>query len=235
MGIGEIFKIQFPYQPDYQTYNNRLLKVVHIFHKFALRKQQKFLHTNSSFCKAGAIAPDYLNMNFTIKKSIEILERTPGVLTSLLSGLSDDWVMSNEGGYTWSPYDVLGHLVHGERTDWIPRMKLILEKGTTQPFTPFDRSAQFEESKGNTLSLLLEEFTRLRQENLRILNYTLLDEDALSKKGIHPAFGVVTLRQLFATWTVHDLGHIAQISRVMAKQYSLEVGPWTAYLGILKC
>lgn len=173
-------------------------------------------------------------MNFTIEKSLEILERTPSVLTSLLSGLSDDWVMNNEGGDSWSPYDVLGHLVHGERTDWIPRMKLILEKGTSQPFTPFDRFAQFEESKGKTLSMLLEEFTRLRQENLRNLESNLLDEDALSKEGIHPALGVVTLRQLLACWTVHDLGHIAQISRVMAKQYSLEVGPWTAYLGILK-
>lgn len=211
-----------------------MLKIVQNSCKFVVFKQEKFFHTHSFYSTPGAIAPDYFAMNFTIEKSLEILERTPGVLTSLLSGLSDDWVMNNEGGDSWSPFDVLGHLVHGERTDWIARTKLILEKGTSQPFTPFDRFAQFEESKGKTLSVLLEEFTRLRQENLRNLESNLLDEDALSKEGIHPAFGVVTLRQLLATWTVHDLGHIAQISRVMAKQYSLEVGPWTAYLGILK-
>ena len=173
-------------------------------------------------------------MNFSLKYSLEILERTPKVLSTLLSGLSDEWTMQNEGEESWSPFDVLGHLIHGEKTDWIPRMRHILELGTSEPFAPFDRFAQFEESKGKTLSMLLDEFTRLRQENLRISNNTPLDEDALEKKGIHPAFGEVTLRQMLATWTVHDLGHIAQISRVMAKQYSLEVGPWIAYLGVLK-
>jgi uncharacterized damage-inducible protein DinB len=211
-----------------------MLKIVQNSGKFVAFKQEKIFHTHSFYSTPGANAPDYFAMNFTIEKSLEILERTPSVLTSLLSGLSDDWVMNNEGGDSWSPYDVLGHLVHGERTDWIPRMKLILEKGISQPFAPFDRFAQFEESKGKTLSVLLEEFTRLRKENLRNLESNLLDEDALSIEGIHPAFGVVTLHQLLATWTVHDLGHIAQISRVMAKQYSLEVGPWVAYLGILK-
>ena len=173
-------------------------------------------------------------MNFSLKYSLEILERTPKVLSTLLSGLSDEWTMQNEGEESWSPFDVLGHLIHGEKTDWIPRMRHILELGTSEPFAPFDRFAQFEESKGKTLSMLSDEFTRLRQENLRIFNNTPLDEDALEKKGIHPAFGEVTLRQMLATWTVHDLGHIAQISRVMAKQYSLEVGPWIAYLGVLK-
>ncbi len=175
-----------------------------------------------------------LHMNFSLNNSLEILERTPEVLYHLLSGLSEEWVMKNEGGETWSTFDVVGHLIHGEKTDWIPRMTQILESGTSEPFAPFDRFAQFEESKGKTLSQLLEEFTRLRQYNLRSLKNTMLDEAALNKQGSHPALGVVTLRQLLACWTVHDLSHIAQISRVMAKQYSLEVGPWIAYLGILK-
>ncbi len=173
-------------------------------------------------------------MTFSLDKSLEILERTPAVLSALLSGLSDEWTMQNECGETWSPFDVVGHLIHGEQTDWIPRMKHILELGTSEPFESFDRFAQFEVSKGKTLEQLLEDFTRLRNENLRILKLTRLDEDALCKQGIHPALGAVTLKQLLSCWTVHDLGHIAQISRVMAKQYSLEVGPWKAYLGVLK-
>ena len=152
----------------------------------------------------------------------------------MLIGLSEEWIQNNEGAETWSPYNIVGHLIHGEKTDWIPRMKHILELGTSEPFVPFDRFAQFQESQGKTLSSLLEEFARLRMENLQILKNTTLDEDALSKKGIHPALGEVTLRQLLACWTVHDLGHIAQISRVIAKQFSNEVGPWIAYLGILK-
>ncbi len=173
-------------------------------------------------------------MEFSLDKSLEILERTPQVLNCLLSGISEEWTSKNEGCESWSTYDVVGHLIHGEKTDWIPRMKHILELGTSQPFVPFDRFAQFEASKGKPLSSLLDEFTQLRLENLRILNNTPLDEDALEKKGIHPALGEVTLRQLLSCWTVHDLGHIAQISRVMAKQYTSEVGPWIAYLGILR-
>lgn len=173
-------------------------------------------------------------MNFSINKSLEILERTPQILSALLSGISDDWVMHNEGGDTWSPFDVVGHLIVGEQTDWIPRMNLILEHGTDRPFERFDMKAHFEASKGKTLDQLLQEFTRLRQESLHSLKSANLEEDALDKQGIHPAFGQVSLRQLLATWTVHDLGHIAQVSRVMAKQYASEVGPWTAYLGILK-
>lgn len=172
-------------------------------------------------------------MKFSIDKSIEILERTPIVLTSLLSGLSDDWTMNNEGVETWSSFDVVGHLIHGEQTDWIPRMRHILELGTSKPFTPFDRFAQFEASKGKTLSQLLDEFTRLRKENLHILKNMRLDEGALSKQGVHPALGVATLRHLLSCWTVHDLGHIVQISRVMAKQYADEVGPWRAYLSVV--
>lgn len=173
-------------------------------------------------------------MKFKLQHTIEILERTPKVLTELLSGLPDDWTMHNEGGNTWSPFNVLGHLIVGEKTDWIPRMNIILEHGTDQTFERFDMTAHFEASKGKTLTQLLQEFTRLRQESLQTLKSANLEEDALDKQGIHPAFGLVSLRQLLATWTVHDLGHIAQVSRVIAKQYASEVGPWTAYLGILR-
>lgn len=172
-------------------------------------------------------------MKFSLNKSIEILERTPKVLTEMLAGLSGEWIFSNEGGETWSPFDVLGHLIHGERTDWITRTRTILEHGTTLPFRPFDRFAQFEESKGKSLDFLLEEFARLRAENLRMLKNIPTGEDTLDKKGIHPAFGEVTLRQLLATWTVHDLTHIVQISRTLARQYESEVGPWKVYLGVL--
>ena len=173
-------------------------------------------------------------MKFDINKSIEILERTPVLLRIYLQGLSEDWIRENEGPETWSPYDVLGHLIHGEKTDWIPRMKIILEHGEAKAFIPFDRFAQFEESKGKTLELLLDEFERLRKENLDILKNSNLLQNDLEKSGLHPELGPAKLRELLATWTVHDLGHIAQISRCMAKQYKDEVGVWTEYLGILK-
>ncbi|MEK7258050.1 MAG: DinB family protein [Bacteroidota bacterium] len=173
-------------------------------------------------------------MNFQLTHSIEILERTPAVLTAWLEGLSGEWIFQNEGGDTWSPFDVVGHLIHGEKTDWIPRLKIILEHGDAKPFEPYDRFAQFEESKGKTLSQLLQEFTRLRNLNLEILKNTPLSEADLDRKGRHPALGEVTLRQLLATWTVHDLTHIYQISRVLARQYEGEVGVWKAYLGVLK-
>jgi hypothetical protein len=172
-------------------------------------------------------------MNFTVNHSVEILARTPKVLEALLAGLSGDWVFKNEGSDSWSPFDVVGHLIHGEKTDWIPRMNIIFEYGVSKTFDHFDRFAQFEESKGKSLVLLLEEFTRLRQENLRILKNTRLSEADLDRKGRHPAFGEVSLRQLLATWTAHDLSHIAQIARVMARQYRDEIGPWVSYLGIM--
>jgi uncharacterized damage-inducible protein DinB len=172
-------------------------------------------------------------MNFTIEKSIEILERTPAVLETLLTGVSADWTENNEGGETWRVFDVLGHLVHGEKTDWIPRMEIVLADAPDKTFKPFDRFAQFEESKGKTLDELLEEFKSLRKKNVDILRSKNLTGENLSAKGIHPAFGDVTLAQLLATWTVHDLDHIAQISRVMAKQYKEAVGPWAEYLKIL--
>lgn len=155
------------------------------------------------------------------------------MLETLLNGLSEAWTQQNEGEASWTAFDVLGHLIHGEKTDWIPRMKHILEHGDSQAFAPFDRFAQFQESKDKTLAQRLQEFTQLRQANLRILKDQPLDEQALNRTGLHPALGTITLRQLLATWTVHDLGHIHQITRVMAKQYHSEVGPWIAYLGVL--
>jgi hypothetical protein len=172
-------------------------------------------------------------MQFGIQKSIEILERTPAVLNVLLSGLNDEWIINNEGPETFSPYDVIGHLIHGEKTDWVVRTKIILEPGLSKPFTPWDRFAQFENSKGKTLQQLLEEFESLRKENLVWLQSLDLPENDLDKKGVHPALGEVTLRNLLATWVVHDLTHIAQITRVMAKQYKEQIGPWTEFFRIL--
>lgn len=173
-------------------------------------------------------------MNFSIPKSIEILERTPEALIAMLQNVSSDWTSNNEGGDTWSPYDVVGHLIHCERTDWIPRMEIILSDKADKTFEPFDRFAQFKESKGKTLTELLNEFKQLRNVNIAHLKSKKLTDEILEAKGIHPSFGEVTLSQLLATWTVHDLNHIAQISRVMAKQYKDEVGPWIQYLRILK-
>ncbi len=171
-------------------------------------------------------------MLFNIEESVEILQRTPAVLEILLSGLEEPWITGNEGKETWSPYDVVGHLIHGEKTDWVPRMMIILGEGGDKKFTPFDRFAQFEESKGKSVAALLSEFKKLRSENLRILKEIKLSEEQLQKKGIHPEFGEVTLKQLLATWVVHDLGHLTQVTRVMAKQYKQEIGPWVKYFNI---
>jgi hypothetical protein len=172
-------------------------------------------------------------MKYTLEKSYEILERTPAVLKSLLSNLHDDWVMNNEGPDTFSPYDVIGHLIHGEKTDWAARTKIILEFGLVKPFDPYDRFAQYEESKGKTLTQLLDEFERTRNENVAWLKSLNLTETDLDKKGMHPSLGEVTLRNLLSTWVVHDLTHIAQITRVMAKQYKEEMGPWPEFFSIL--
>lgn len=172
-------------------------------------------------------------MNFTLPKSIEILERTPGVLRYLLQGLSQDWTSTNEGGDSWNAYDVVGHLIYGEKTDWIPRAEIILSDKTDKNFVPFDRFAQFTESKGKTLGQLLDEFGAVRNANISKLKSWNLSEADLGKKGNHPAFGAVTLRQLLATWAIHDLNHLAQVSRVMAKHYKEDVGPWIAYLKVL--
>jgi hypothetical protein len=172
-------------------------------------------------------------MKFSLNKSIEILERTPKVISSLLEHLSDDWTMQNEGPDTWGPFDVVGHLIHCEKTDWMPRAKIILEQGEAIPFKPFDRFAQYEDSKGKTLADLLDEFASRRAENLAQLNLLNLTEPDFEKTGIHPSLGKVSLKNLLATWTAHDLGHIAQITRVMAKLYKDETGVWAGHLGIL--
>lgn len=172
-------------------------------------------------------------MEFNLTSSFEILERTPQVLNTLLNGLSNEWTQNNEGGESWSPFDVMGHLIHGEKTDWIARTEIILSDGSAKTFTPFDRFAQFEESKGKTMLQLLDEFKNLREQNLTIIKSKNLTPEDLQRTGIHPAFGTVTLEHLLSTWVAHDLGHIAQICRVMAKQYKNEVGPWREYLPIL--
>jgi hypothetical protein len=172
-------------------------------------------------------------MNFSIEKSIEILERTPVVLEAMLQDVSAEWTENNEGGETWSPFDVVGHLVHGEKTDWIARMEIILSDAGDKTFKSFDRFAQFEESRGKTLGQLLDEFKSLRQKNIAHLRSKNLTFENLEEKGVHPDFGEVRLSQLLATWIVHDLDHIAQIARVMAKQYKEAVGPWVKYLKVL--
>jgi hypothetical protein len=170
---------------------------------------------------------------FAMDEAVAILSRTPTTLNALLRDLPDGWIAANEGGETWSPFDVVGHLIHGEQTDWIPRAKRILERGEAQPFDKFDRFAQFDASKGRSIAGLLDELATLRQENLRELASLRLTADDLDRRGRHPELGVVTLRQLLATWVAHDLDHVVQISRVMARQYTDEVGPWRAYLRII--
>lgn len=173
-------------------------------------------------------------MSFTLEKSLEILERTPLQLYHLLDGLSEEWTHTNEGPDTWSAYDVVGHLIHGEKTDWIPRMEMILAQKPNSEFEPFDRFAQFNASKGKTLTQLLAEFKTLRTHNLALVRSKNLSEKDFALLGKHPALGQASLAQLLATWVVHDLNHVSQISRIIANQYTKEVGPWYAYLGILQ-
>lgn len=172
-------------------------------------------------------------MRYSVEKSIEILETTPAVLKALLSGIHEEWVMNNEGPETFSPYDVIGHLIYGEKTDWVPRAKIILEFGLSRPFMPWNRFAQYEESEGKTLQQLLDEFEIVRRENMIWFKSLSLTEADLDKKGMHPQLQEVTLRNLLATWVVHDLTHIAQITRVMAKQYKEDMGPWPEFFRIL--
>jgi hypothetical protein len=172
--------------------------------------------------------------DFNLEDGIAVLERTPHTLRAMLAGLPPMWIDATEGPDTWSPYVVVGHLIHGERTDWIPRAQIILAQGSSRRFDPYDRFAQFRESEGKSLGNLLDEFAELRAENVeRLVGWQLSDEQ-LALEGEHPAFGAVTLRQLLATWVAHDLGHTAQISRVMAKQYREAVGPWRQYLSIME-
>ena len=172
-------------------------------------------------------------MEFQLEQATNILRRTPDTLNSLLRGVPAEWTIGNEGGDTWSPYDILGHLIHGEETDWLPRAKIILRLGESRAFEPFDRFAQFEKSRGKSADELLDKFEALRTENLAALRQMNITPDQLEFRGTHPELGSVTLRELLATWAVHDLSHIAQATRVMCKQYSEAVGPWKQYLPIL--
>jgi DinB superfamily len=172
-------------------------------------------------------------MNFSMDDAIPMLRCTPTVLRAWLWDLPEPWTTSNEGPDTWSPYDVVGHLIHGERTDWIPRAELLLTHGDSRPFTPFDRFAQFAASGGKSLHELLDTFAELRMVNLARLEALHLELSDLERKGMHPELGRVTLGQLLATWVAHDLNHLGQIARVMAGQYVEAVGPWRAYLPLL--
>lgn len=172
-------------------------------------------------------------MKFTIDAATAVLSRSPDTLEALLAGLSADWIHQHEGPDSWSPYAVLGHLIHGEKTDWIPRTRIILSDAPEKRFEPFDRFAQMTADQRIPVEHLLAEFRQWRKHNLDALAAFQLTESDLDKEGIHPELGIITLRHMLSSWVVHDLGHIAQISRVMAKQYKTEVGPWTQYLSIL--
>ncbi len=172
-------------------------------------------------------------MNFTFEDALPVLSRTPAVLRSLLADLPESWIRATESPDTWSPFDIVGHLIHGERTDWIPRTELLLAHGESRPFTPFDRFAQFKDSQGKSLRELLDTFTELRAQNVDRLESLRLTPADLERRGRHPELGPVTLGQLLATWVAHDLNHLGQIARVMGKQYTDAVGPWRAYLPML--
>ncbi|HME73462.1 MAG TPA: DinB family protein [Myxococcota bacterium] len=176
---------------------------------------------------------DRTRRRLALPEATALLARTPGILNAWLRGLPEGWLVAHEGGETWSPTDVVGHLIHGERTDWIPRVHRILEHGDSLAFDPYDRFAQFREFVGMSLPDLLDEFARAREANLRDFASLMLDDAALDRPGLHPSLGAVTLRQLLAAWVAHDLDHVTQIARVMAMQYADEVGPWRAYLRVI--
>ena len=173
-------------------------------------------------------------MTFKLTEAVEVLAHTPETLTALLKGLSPNWTKSTEGPETWSPYDVVGHLVNAEKMNWMVRVNAILNDSESKPFAPFDRFTHFETSKGKSLETLLNEFSNLRKQNIQALHNLRLFKNDFEKLGHHPEFGKVKLGELLATWVVHDLSHIRQIVRTMAKQYKSEVGPWQAYLSILQ-
>jgi len=174
-------------------------------------------------------------MEQNVETSIALLKRTPATLNALLRDLPEVWTKSNEGRKTWSAYDIVGHLIHGEKTDWIPRAKIILQYGEARAFDPFDRLAQFRDSAGKTLPQLLDEFAVFREKSVEELRALRLGPQELARRGKHPALGVVTLSQLLAAWVGHDLTHVHQLSRVMAHQYREATGPWSEYLGVLQC
>jgi len=174
-------------------------------------------------------------MQHNLQHTISLLARTPATLDALLRDLPEEWTMRNEGGNTFNAFDVIGHLIQGERTDWMPRAKRILQFGESRAFDRFDRRAQERESQGKSLPQLLDEFARLRAENLAELRALNVTDQELNRRGLHPELGTVTLSQLLATWAAHDLTHLHQVSRIMAHQYREAVGPWTAYLGVMQC
>ncbi len=174
-------------------------------------------------------------MQHNLQNTISLLTRTPAALNTLLHDLPETWTLRNEGENTWSAFDIIGHLIHGERTDWMPRARIVLQFGETQAFEPFDRLGHVREMQGKSLGQLLDEFARLRAENLAELRTLNLRQEDLERRGRHPSLGVVTLSALLATWAAHDLTHLHQISRVMAHQYREAVGPWSAYLGVMQC
>lgn len=174
-------------------------------------------------------------MEHNLEHTLSLLTRTPGALNALLRDLPEAWTMRNEGEGTWSAFEVVGHLIYGDRTDWMPRAKVILQYGETHPFEPFDRWGHVRECEGKSLTQLLDEFARLRSENLDALRALNLRPEDLALRGRHPALGVVTLSELLATWAAHDLTHLHQISRVMAYQYREAVGPWSRFLGVMQC
>jgi len=172
-------------------------------------------------------------MQFKVSEATQILQHTPLTVTALVGGLPEAWLRLNEGSATFSCYDIVGHLIHGELTDWIPRARIILQQGESRAFEPFDRFAQFREDQNQPIGALLDQFAFLRAENVKALQELRLESSDLARRGTHPEFGPVTLGQLLSSWVVHDLSHISQIARVTAKQYTQEVGPWRAYTSIL--
>ncbi len=173
-------------------------------------------------------------MKYRLDQAIEVLSRTPAVLRNMLGGLSEPWIVNNYGEETFSPFDVVGHLIHGERTDWIPRARIILEHDESRPFESFDRYAQYEDSKGKTIDELLDTFETLRRENVAALQAMNLTAEQLALRGTHPELGAVTLQEMLATWVVHDLNHIHQIAKCMAFQYHDNLGPWREWATVIK-
>lgn len=171
-------------------------------------------------------------MNFDLEQGLGVLSRTPATLSAMLTGAPDDLVRRNEGGESFSPFDVVGHLIDGEETDWVPRARIILDR-TSTPFTPYDRFRHRTRNVGRSMASLLDEFTRLRAGTVATVRSWHLSSADLVLTGTHPTFGPVTLEQLLSAWVVHDLGHVAQVARVMAKQYTTDVGPWTRFLPVL--
>jgi hypothetical protein len=172
-------------------------------------------------------------MRFKMDEAIEVLSATPSVLRGLLGRVSEPWIRNNYGDKTFSPFDVVGHLIHGERTDWIPRGRIILEHGEAKAFDPFDRYAMYEESKGKSISELLDTFERLREANIEALRGMKLSDARLDGTGTHPRLGRVTMRELLAMWVVHDLSHVHQIAKSMAHQYADQIGPWRPWVTFL--